>query len=290
VCEEIEYQYEFVPPNVLLVVDKSASMNDPMTIGGRRSKLQDAQDALSRMLRQSEGTIRFGWMAFPADDICEPGYVSVPCGADSVPDIQQAIDELAGSGGTPTGTSLEAANAHENLHDLSRSGYVVLITDGLPTCPAGNGRLVTEEDCQRALQAVEDLYAGSIETFVVGLGEALNDSNPDLLNEMAETGGRRRAETIKYYQANSLTQLELNLEDIVGITSRCNLRLLVVPEMSDWLMVFFDFVPVFRDGSHLNGWDYDPLRNMIVFYGLACDTMRGGSAGEVDVMWGCLPP
>jgi len=149
---------------------------------------------------------------------------------------------------------------------------------------------VTEEDMARALAAVVALHGASIDTFVIGLGEDLNSSNPDLLNQMAEAGGRPRAGAIKYYQANSLAELQLVLQDIGGMVIGCNLTLDVVPEYPAWLWVYFDGVDVPRDYNHVNGWDYDFDRNQINFYGPACDQLRGNMVGKVDILMGCEPP
>jgi hypothetical protein len=54
--------------------------------------------------------------------------------------------------------------------------------------------------------------------------------------------------------------------------------------------VYFDGVPVPRDRNHINGWDYDPDRNQVNFYGPACDQLRSGQVGDVDIKMGCAPP
>jgi hypothetical protein len=129
-CAWTFFSVESVPPNLLLVVDKSGSMNNPATEGGSRTKLQDAQDALSMMLDEGQGAIRFGWMEFPTDDTCAPGAVQVECSDLSIPDIRDKILALLALGGTPTGPSLDAANEYQGLHDTTRANFVVLLTDG----------------------------------------------------------------------------------------------------------------------------------------------------------------
>jgi hypothetical protein len=217
--------------------------------------------------------------------------VDVPCGDDTVTVIQLRVSALSPGGGTPTGESLQAANAYEGLHDEARSNFVLLITDGLPTCPTGNGQDVTTQDKQLALDAVTALHQAGVDTFVIGLGEALNDSgDPSLLNDMAEAGGRPRAGADKYYKANSLNELQAALDDIGGMVIGCNLTLHTVPEEPDFLWVYFDGVEVPRDRNHINGWDYDPDRNQINFYGPACDQLRSGQVNKVDVKMGCEIP
>jgi hypothetical protein len=276
----------------MLVVDKSGSMDDPTSPGGNK-KIQDTKTALNMLLDEGEGKIRFGWLQYPTNSRCGVGDVSVPCSADSVPTIRQRVAALFPSGGTPTGQSLDNANAHESLHDESRNNFVILLTDGMPTCPNGNGRDQNEADNQLALEAVQNLRASGIDTFVIGLGEDLNDpdtTNKDLLNAMADAGGRPRVGEIRYYQANSLEALTEALQTIGGMVIGCTLGLTTVPEFSAYLWVFFDGEAQNRDLDHVNGWDYDPDRNQINFYGPTCDQLRSGQVDKVEVLMGCGPP
>jgi len=290
ICDTMEIESGSIPPNLLLVVDKSGSMRDPTSQGSSRTKIQDTKDALNALLDEGEGKIRFGWLQFPADSECRPGDVSVECADDSVTEIRQRVNILTPNGGTPTGESLENANDYQGLHDESRNNFVVLLTDGMPTCPNGNGRQENEADNQLALQAVQALHAAAIDTFVIGLGEDINSSNPDLLNQMAEAGGRPRAGQVKYYQANSLEDLREALQDIGGMVIGCNLGLTAVPEWPDYLWVFFDGDAIARDRDHVDGWDYDATRNQINFYGPSCDRLRSGQVNRVEVLMGCAPP
>jgi hypothetical protein len=296
ICDTFEIQAGAIPPNLLLVVDKSGSMKDPTSAGSSRTKLQDAKDALNMMIDQGEGQIRFGWLQFPSDSSCGAGDVSVQCADDSASTIRSRISSLSANGGTPTGPSLNNANAYDGMHDEDRNNFVVLLTDGMPTCPNGNGRQENEADNTLALNAVTSLHAGGVDTFVIGLGEDINSSNPTLLNDMADAGGRPRAGGTKYYQANSLSDLEQALQDIGGMVIGCNLGLGSVPEYPAWLWVFFcdangeNCVAQARDKDHVNGWDYDSAHNQVDFYGPMCDQLRSGTIEDVEVLMGCAPP
>ena len=296
ICDEFEITAGAIPPNLLLVVDKSGSMDDRTSQGSNNTKLEDAQTALNMMIDEGEGEIRFGWMQFPNGSHCQPGVVTVDCADDSADSIRSRINSLYANGGTPTGDSLNNANDYDGLHDEERNNFVVLLTDGMPTCPAGEGHEVLQADILLALSAVEDLHASGIDTFVIGLGEDLNNTDPELLNDMAEAGGRPRAGDPKYYEANSLADLEAALQDIGGMVIGCNLSLDTIPEYPAWLWVFFcdidgencEAQP--RDDDHVNGWDYDEDRNQINFFGPLCDQLRSGSVEHVEVLMGCEPP
>jgi hypothetical protein len=291
ICGTFQIEASSVPPNMLLVVDKSGSMRDPTSSGSPRTKMQDLKDAVGLLLTQGQGSIRFGWMAYPNDDSCAAGRVSVQIGDDTVAAIQTRLAALTPGGGTPTGPSLTAADTYlVNLNDTLHRSFVVLITDGMPTCPNGNGRQENEQDNQLSREAVTALRSHGFDTFVIGLGADLNVSNPALLNDMAVAGGWPRDGTTKYYQADSLEQLNQVLTDIGGKVIGCNMLLDQLPEYPNYLWVFFDEVPIPRDRDHRLGWDYDPNRNTIDFYGSFCDELRSGSVTKVDVLMGCRPP
>ena len=50
------------------------------------------------------------------------------------------------------------------------------------------------------------------------------------------------------------------------------------------------FVQVNRDGAHQQGWDYDAAKNQVVFYGMACDTLKAGGVAKLDIVYGCPNP
>ncbi len=277
--------------NLLLVVDKSNSMNDPTSASNPgRTKAEDLCDALTLLLQRYGNRIRFGWMAFPYQaGNCDPGQVSVPVGDGTAGLIQQLVDAFIAWGATPTGESLQNAAAHPGLQDTERSNYVMLITDGMPTCPNGNG-FENEADNQLALQAVQQLSAAGIETFVIGLGDDLNASNPQLLNDMAVAGGHPRTGNVKYHPAGSLDELTAAFDEIARTVFECSLELGVWPEQPDFIWVYFDGDPVPRDRGHQDGFDYDDGNNRIDFYGPSCDKLLDGQVGEVLVEMGCSPP
>jgi len=289
ICDEVELEASPLA-NLLLVVDKSHSMNDPTEASGDRTKVEDLRTAVHFMLDAFEGKIRFGWMPFPNQDTCDPGVVLVEVGDDSAGLIRQLVDAFVAWGGTPTGETLQNALACDGLADEERSNFVLLVTDGMPTCPAGSGHSAKPADAQLALSAVDELHAAGIGTFVVGLGEDFNSSDPQLLNDMAVAGGQPRDDSVKYYPASSLAELEAAFEDIAKAVFDCSLALEVVPEKPEWIWVYFDGEPVDRDGGHQDGFDYDEQNNRIDFYGPACDRLANGEVEEIYVEMGCMPP
>lgn len=146
------------PPrvNVLLVVDKSSSMNIKDEFPeGRWAVLGSA---LGAALDQTKARISYGLELFPfADnpddtpDRCETPtdldvLVAVGSGDPSVSDIEDALAQYEPAGGTPTADALaHALDYFENGDgkNLDGTSYVLLATDGGPNC---NGDLSCDAD------------------------------------------------------------------------------------------------------------------------------------------------
>jgi hypothetical protein len=274
ICDEVAINASPLS-NMLMVIDKSTSMEDPTSVNDPRSKADVLVEAMKFVLDTYAGKIRFGWMAYPFQTDCDPGVVSVPLGDAAAGSIRDLLDNFFPWGKTPTGETLQNADAYyTQLDDTERVNFVVLVTDGLPTCPNGNG-VPNAADDALALQAVGTLFSHDVGTFVIGLGENLNNSNPGLLNDMADAGGHPRSGADKYYPANNQADLQAAFQDIAKVVMSCHLDLEVVPEEPDFLWV---------------GFDYDETNNRIDFYGAACDKLKNGEVVKVDVKMGCAPP
>ena len=117
----------------LLVIDVSGSMGDTVE-GTGKSKLQLAQDAALRALRQFAPDDELGLWIFSSQGGSSPPYQQlVPVGLvrKNLPALQKDIADLQPGGGTPLYTTAEAAERQMTAQlDLSRINAVVLLTDG----------------------------------------------------------------------------------------------------------------------------------------------------------------
>ena len=173
----------------------------------------------------------------------------------------------------------------QNLNDQTHTNYVVVLTDGMPNCRDWDSEDLT-------LQAVKDLRAAEVDTFVIGLGEGFLSSNdPALLNAMAEAGGRPRnvPGDHKFYPASDEDELKAAFADIGQTVMSCNISLDPKPEYTKYLWVFFDGEKIERDETMTDGWEYDEDRNQIIFYGESCEKLRSGEVEELEVKMGCAP-
>lgn len=156
-------------PNVMLVIDKSGSMESPInpsaaTCGGCGpsmpcpascpTRISELRSAMSTFLSRSGQNARLGMTFFPTDSACGSPVaidVALPAptaddAADSAPLVAQAqaidsrIQAVAPTGGTPTAEALRFVGALPGLRDNgdNRDDLIILLTDGLPNCNEGN--------------------------------------------------------------------------------------------------------------------------------------------------------
>jgi hypothetical protein len=163
-------------PNVMLAVDRSGSMNAPVSsdpscstcappncptlcAATRLSELKSAVNVLSQLV---DDKVRLGLAVFPTplagtsvlEQCAAPTSATVPLPAPSAADdqaasaanrvsvqrVNMAVQTLSAGGGTPTGATMQWLATLPSLTDVTdaRDDYVVLLTDGLPNCNEAN--------------------------------------------------------------------------------------------------------------------------------------------------------
>jgi hypothetical protein len=143
-CGASQISATSVPANILLVIDKSGSMKDPL---GGTSRWNAMKMALGAALDKVKGNISFGLEFFPngpnAQQVCDvpagEAAIVLPIGAGTttVPQIVQAFDTNQPAGGTPTAAALARAYDYFTAgagKALTGDRYVLLATDGGPNC------------------------------------------------------------------------------------------------------------------------------------------------------------
>jgi len=141
------------PPlvNVLLVVDKSGSMNDKPA-GFASDKWTALRGALDDTFTQTKTKVSFGLDLFPysgtsgemLSDTCQMPtgaavVVPIQAGTKAAPLILAALDDNPPGGATPTAAALTRALAYYTTgagKALKGDRYVLLATDGGPNCDA----------------------------------------------------------------------------------------------------------------------------------------------------------
>ncbi len=270
-CSGLQFIAQNVPPNMLIVLDRSGSMDDAIA-GGTKWELAVA--ATKTLLADYGDVVRFGLVLYSSDGDCGPGDVLVDVGNGTAGMINGFLDAAVPDGSTPIGDTLAGLVSYPGLGDDTRDNYVLLLTDGEERCD-GDGEAAVGQLRGRTPE---------VKTFVVGFGAGVDAA---ALDAMAIAGGTALPGSPKYYQADDAVALQAAFADIGGAVLSCTYDLDGVPPSLDELFVYFDQVGVDRDTSHMDGWDYDPVTNQVTFYGPSCEVLRVGSVEDLVIVYGC---
>jgi hypothetical protein len=275
-CEGVAFQATPVTPNMLIVLDKSYSMNQSGGTGGSRWNI--ARNALNELLGDHGGNVRFGLDMFATNDDCAAGQINVDIGASTATEISDAYGDVSADSNTPIRATMNALKNYNGLKDPDHPNYVLLLTDGEESCSGW-----FDPPPSAAVQQLRN-QTPSVKTFVVGFATS---ADSDQLNDMAVAGGTALGGSTKYYQANNATELSDALSTILGTVLACEYTLDQVPEDLADLYIYQDDNPVEQDTTHTNGWDYDPTTGTLTFYGAACDALESGEVTDLNIVYGC---
>jgi hypothetical protein len=267
-------------PDVLLVLDKSGSMGDPLGNGGQ-SKMDVMKQAVQQVLPAQNASIHFGLELYPSDNACGATSPVAPVLPNNANNVVLQVSGVQPGGSTPTYKALDEARSYYGSTQVNPDGrFVLLATDGLPNC---NGSDPQNPSNDLTLNAARNLVQAGIKVFVIGFGD-VSAADPAFLSALAQAGG-----TGDFFAANSPQQLQAALASISGTVTQasCSFELETRPQDETKLAVTLDGNDVPRDPSHGTGWDYDASTNTITFYGSTCDQIQSGTGSNVGVDYGC---
>jgi Mg-chelatase subunit ChlD len=301
-CRPRVVRNQRVTPDILIVLDRSGSMNDNNRWRASVSALQSSINfglmafpgtaaqmpppssdpcaglpLLERLVCQFQNGGPSGGWGGPAT--CEAGSIVVPIEADAAPAISAALDNMAPSGNTPTSFTLREA------HKLLGSGiggpdeqvtpkFVLLVTDGEPNCEGNSVQALNS-----TVAAIEELAADGIRTYVVGYNTQTGQAK-QAMDRMAAAGGTGMKEHIAVENEQTLVAA---LEDITGRAISCTFVLEERPDDPTYVSVQVDGKPVFYNQP--NGWTLSDDGKQVLIQGAPCDVLRspGDHTLVVDV-------
>ena len=298
-----EIEMEIIPGNILLVFDKSGSM-DQQWGTMNHSKWADAIAAIPAALEPLQDQVTVGSIFFPfGDDDCsvpaadQPPHIPFKDGPAFLADWANiGTQGVVPDGGTPLRAALAVADAYlqGELSNLVGITTVVIVTDGNPNC-ADTGGFNDDDTAPYLTPVIANWLTLDVKTYVVGL-PGLDGSGLTLLDELAVAGG-----TNKYIPADDPTTLQAELAKIVSenVTTSfdtCTLPLDKKPPNPDDinLLVVNKGVEnsVARDLGASGGWTIDAAAENVILQGTFCELAKMGEYDEITVVFGCVeaPP
>lgn len=260
---------------IVYVVDRSSSMSgelEPTT-----TRFDAVQRAFSA-LREDESIVA-GLKLFPSTPgatggSCElrPG-LDVPIEAGSMPRIARRLTGTLGLfGSTPLGLAIDEAVTALAARPEGAAGFVLVLTDGLPTCGADDPIAATRE-------AVRDAHeARGVDVLFLGI--ATTEREAASLDDLAELGGRPRADRPRFHDAADSETLARIVGELTEELARCTFALPDPPGPGEAVEIRVGGRVAPRDPGRADGWDWtDGARSRVGLFGATCRRAiaRGGA-------------
>jgi hypothetical protein len=334
-CAKAVPSVKNVPPDVLIVLDRSGSMahgiddqncNTATGNCANGDKWMQVTGAINAFVPNTQNSVNWGLMFFGDSHVsgttCDVGTsADVAPGAGNAMAIQTAIAGTSPASSTPTTVAVKNAAAYLMGLNDSNPKFILLATDGLPTCgtssctagsggtigsggttggsggrtgsggaggrtvvgipPGGFGMTMTCDDAA-AIAAVKDAHdVGQIPTFVVGIATA--GMGDTTLNQMAVNGGfPRTTGTTQYYSVSSGDELQMALQSITVMTKSCFFG--IDPPID----AMHKIDKVTADGRELGPSDYMQVGNSgIQLIDQTCTDFTSGTITDVVVQVNC---
>jgi hypothetical protein len=246
--------------------------------------------AVRTLTTSFDDDVRFGLMTFPAaNNECGPGELRVPVGLGTASMIGTVLGNTRPGGGTPTGESLRSAlTSFQSMKvgpdSVAGRKYVLLVTDGQPTCPNSDGGsndpMTLAADKQHTIQAIDALREAGIRTFVVGYDAQIDPSLATALGEFAQHG-----DTERYYPVQNEESLVEAFNEISQTVISCDFTFAEKVEDPAYLHVTLDGADLRPDPAE--GWTI--AGNVVTVHGAACATLQEGRAHTIKIVKACKP-
>jgi len=317
-CIEANPQTMNVPPDVLILLDRSGSMAQAVDgsscmstgAGGRggrppaggtgdcgpTSKWTLMTTALVNFVQTVTTPVNWGLMFFGTGGTSS---CTVATTADVAPGpmtanmIASAIAANSPATSTPTTKAEAAAAAYLSKLTDPNPKFILLATDGIPTCGSNTCAQGGTAQCDdaNAIAAVQTAHdTAKIPTFVLGIGSDLGGGEATLTS-MANAGGFPRNADPAYYPVSSAADLQAAFAAITGMVNACFFSVTPVPKSAS------DITGVTGDGTMIpqdptDGWSFITMGNLsgVQLNGKSCDDYKNKVIQSLVVQLPCVIP
>jgi hypothetical protein len=286
-----------VPPDILIVFDRSGSMQEDLTgmscgnAGcGATSKWTVATTTMSNFLPTVESAVNWGLKLFASSNSCTVSTTAeVPPRANNAAMVSTRLGSTMPGSSTPTTAAVRnAANYLKTLNDPNPK-FILLVTDGIPTCGTsmcatgvnvGTGSTMQCDDAN-AIAMVKTVHDEGYPTFVLGVGTSSSPGD-GTLSMMAVNGGYPRNASPSYYPVDQAADLTAAFQTITGMVGKCFFA------VSPALKAGQSVTGVTADGTDLAPGDYMIVgNNGVQLVGQKCDDFTNGSIKNIAVQVSC---
>ena len=294
-CGNMPFSVVIPPPSLLIVLDRSQSMTEDAAgnrggpVAMQKWGLMTA--AINQAVMDTQATINWGLMFFGSDSACgAETTATVPPALNNAAAIRAAITRAQPQSYTPTTKGELAAGTYlSTLTDMSRK-FILLATDGQPTCGPPNFNSTSDADDPGAIAAVDTVAKMGFPTYVIGIATTSSATANDTLNKMADMGTQPRPAPAdpRYYPVATTAELVSALNAIQTIVmGMCTYPLGTPGPNADPKVVTVTVDGVSSTKDAPDGWVYDPGMTSITFQGTTCANLLAGTAKNVQVLYGC---
>lgn len=311
-CEVVHLTAKPSTPDVLIVLDRSGSMD-------RDGRWIPSIAAVRGITMDLESKVRFGLALFPEPpppavvDLClpfapaerrsclelqlsimgmpgscTPGNIVVPVGVNTAATIGMTLDRTISQGGTPTGQTLHNLVGTFGAPSMDPDvilppRFVLLVTDGQPTCPGGGGENTPQSDIDLSNTGVEMLLKQGVRTYVIGYDTTGpgNEMFAAVLDGFAQRGGTG---DMKHRPVEDEQSLRDEFQRIAGDVISCSFTLDKAPPRPDFVLVKIDGGQVNLNDP--NGWRMMGDRT-VELTGSACEKLKADGNHQVDAEVRC---
>jgi von Willebrand factor type A domain-containing protein len=315
-CGAFDQPSTKLPPDILIVLDASGSMNQDANNAdcanmccGAMSKWALMTPALNTVVGQTETEVNWGLKFFADQGSCgvnNNAAVNIAL-MNAAPIATAIMGRTAATGCVSNGSSTPTRAAEEGavnyLGGLTSPNpkFIVLATDGQPNCRAGcsGTQACGMDDTPGAVAAVTAARTAGFRTFVVGISAPAGAAN-DALNMMAVEGGFPQVgQPTQYYAVSNTAEFAAVLRTLVGMATTCTFTV-PPPPTNDGTTSRGDIDVKGTDASGgvviippdaTNGWTYtDANMTNVILHGSACAAVEAGTYTSVTIVFHCHIP
>ncbi len=318
-CGQTNVSIKPLPPDILIVQDKSQSMEQSSSGGmcaataAGCSKWSQVSTAIDTVVLATDTKVDWGMVFFGTDTACAVTSTPVvPVGPMTGQNIQTAFANNTPTSYTPTAAAINAAVTYMKTLTDPNPKFLLLATDGLPNCGTGGsggaggaggrgvggrfgggtpGGVNTSDDSPAAEAAVTAAKAAGFPTFVVGIATSTDMMATTTLNTMAVNGGYpQTGAATQYYSVTDTASLQAALNKIIGMTLSCTVPLTDKPDnLANVAVTAQDStgkrIEIPPDPT--NGWSFDSTMSNIILNGSACTDLQSVTLTAYQFIYAC---